>query len=55
MTEKPDAAEQPAAPYPPPIDLAAGLSALHDQIDDLTTVADAQQRRLADLERQLRR
>jgi hypothetical protein len=50
-----DTPDQPArTAYPPPIDLAAVLSALQDQIDDLTAVADSQQRRLTDLERRLR-
>lgn len=45
---------RPAAPSAGPIDLAAVLSALQDQIDDLTTVVDAHQRRIGDLERQQR-
>lgn len=55
MTENPTGEDPAPDAYPGPIDLAAVLSALQDQIDDLTAVADAQQRRLGDLERQLRR
>lgn len=42
------------APASVPVDVTAVLAAMQDQIDDLTTVIEAQQRRLDQLERQLR-
>jgi hypothetical protein len=59
-SDGPTAAGPPAGirPRPPgglaPADLVATLASLQDQIDDLTAVAEAHQRRIADLERQQR-
>jgi len=46
--------QQHTRPGQVPVDLTAVLAALQDQLDDLTTVVEAQQRRIEDLERQLR-
>ena len=49
MTESTD--QRPAIPARVPIDFEAVLAAMQDQLDDLATVVEAQQRRLDALER----